>query len=451
MSNDKHVKEEMERFGEVIPGMYDNTIGILEQPQSWDKMSSRYGLTKDDIESLTELSAMPIVLVEKYQILKKDGVFLMMLRIFNSFDQSESNSYQDKVGWLIVLLHEVLREDMFRFEKLLECAGSGSEYLVHDSLLHALKQISKAPHLADRLAALATGFLAHDNKSRFGPVESLAILMIDRKTKCTSGGVLAAIANLLKVPRFRPHLWNISGVHVLIRASLSSTKSDPIAQYQAILCTWLFSFSQKFIVHIVESGILVKLLHLLKSTPRKEKIVRLGVEVVANSVDCLDAVQIMLDEKLGDTLDLLLFEKWRSEDLYTRIEDVNSMYLRKIREWSTFERYCKELDTGRLSPGYLHEDQFWADNVMQFEEKEFLAIRKLITLLRSNDASTLALTCHDLGEFARLHPVGKKALAKLHARDMLLALMNHQDRDVERESLLAIQKIMLDQWEVAGQ
>lgn len=46
---------------------------------------------------------------------------------------------------------------------------------------------------------------------------------------------------------------------------------------------------------------------------------------------------------------------------------------------------------------------------MAFENDEFRAIRKLVKLLdTTTDKTTLAVACYDLGEFARLHPAGKK-------------------------------------------
>lgn len=57
---------------------------------------------------------------------------------------------------------------------------------------------------------------------------------------------------------------------------------------------------------------------------------------------------------------------------------------------------------------FLHSNKFWHQNVMHFEENEFLAVKKLAMLLRSQDLVTSAVACFDLGEFARLHPMGKK-------------------------------------------
>lgn len=75
---------------------------------------------------------------------------------------------------------------------------------------------------------------------------------------------------------------------------------------------------------------------------------------------------------------------------------------------SNFDRYCRELSTGKLTWSFLHSEKFWHENVMHFEENEFSAVKNLVLLLRSSDQITLAVACSDIGEFARLHPTGKK-------------------------------------------
>ena len=53
-------------------------------------------------------------------------------------------------------------------------------------------------------------------------------------------------------------------------------------------------------------------------------------------------------------------------------------------------------------------EKFWRENVMVFEKDEFITIQKIERLLDSDDPATQAVACYDLGEFARLHPAGKK-------------------------------------------
>lgn len=85
-----------------------------------------------------------------------------------------------------------------------------------------------------------------------------------------------------------------------------------------------------------------------------------------------------------------------------------NLFYNKIHQYSNFSRYMKELAKGKFTPGPLHTEKFWIENVRSFEDNEFSAITKLTALLHSNDPSTIALACFDLGEFSRLYPTGKK-------------------------------------------
>lgn len=107
--------------------------------------------------------------------------------------------------------------------------------------------------------------------------------------------------------------------------------------------------------------------------------------------------------------------------------------------------------SGVLRPGPLHNEKFWRENISQFEDNEFAAIRELATLLHeSNDPQTLSLATFDLGEFCRLHPTGKKLLERFGAKEQVMKLLSHPNKEVAREALLCTQKFMLDDWRKVG-
>jgi len=67
----------------------------------------------------------------------------------------------------------------------------------------------------------------------------------------------------------------------------------------------------------------------------------------------------------------------------------------------------------------------------------------MVIVRTAKDPETLAVACHDLGEFARLHPVGKQIATNKGAKDKMLELMSNSQREVAREALLCVQKLML--------
>ena len=117
---------------------------------------------------------------------------------------------------------------------------------------------------------------------------------------------------------------------------------------------------------------------------------------------------------------------------------------------SNFERYERELTNGVLKRGFIHSEKFWLENVSNFERDNFASVQKLVNLLGSSDATTQAVACHDLGEFARLHPSGKRIVAKLNGKNAVMALMTSSNREVAKEALLCTQKLMLNHWDKIG-
>merc|ERR1740121_1552109 len=96
---------------------------------------------------------------------------------------------------------------------------------------------------------------------------------------------------------------------------------------------------------------------------------------------------------------------------------------------------------------------FWAENVLKFESNDFRPLKLLAALLRDGvDNTTLAVACHDVGEFVALHALGKKKAADLGVKERVMQLMGGESsdpgqREVRREALLCCQKIMLNKWQ----
>ena len=133
------------------------------------------------------------------------------------------------------------------------------------------------------------------------------------------------------------------------------------------------------------------------------------------------------------TLEVLLqneYERWRAAELHDEIRKMSQAVSTRVIELSNFDRYEKELSSGNLRWGFIHSKKYRAENVMKLENDEFQAIRTLGTLLTSTDTTTLAVACHDAGEFVRLHPVGKRMCMKMGIKANVRTLMAHPDREV---------------------
>merc|ERR1712014_429414 len=185
---------------------------------------------------------------------------------------------------------------------------------------------------------------------------------------------------------------------------------------------------------------------------RVEKVVRLCLTVLknflANKVLCEDIVE----EGILEAVQQLEYEKWRDAELYDDIRDMAAKIANEVAEMSNFDRYERELQTGVLSWGFIHSSKFWAENVLKFEQNDFRALKCLAGLLTdpNTEPTTLAVACHDLGEFVTMHPLGKRKVAQLNVKEKIMQLMGSTDqahREVRREALLCCQKIMLNKWQ----
>merc|ERR1739845_190608 len=162
-----------------------------------------------------------------------------------------------------------------------------------------------------------------------------------------------------------------------------------------------------------------------------------------------DVCEEIVESHVLETVNNLEYEKWRDQELYDEIREMIALVSHEVTEFSNFARYERELATQKLSWGFVHTSKFWSENYMRFQENDFAALKKLSLCLNSFDSVTLAVACHDIGEFVALHPLGKRKIAELSIKDRVMVLMSStgdEMRDVRREALLCCQKIMLNKW-----
>eukprot|EP01066_Platyproteum_vivax_P004835 Platyproteum_vivax@DN16205_c0_g1_i1.p1 len=200
---------------------------------------------------------------------------------------------------------------------------------------------------------------------------------------------------------------------------------------------------------LVSSGLLKQLCTVLRDS-RQEKVVRVSINALMNVLKDDDAVELIIEENTLQVLTLLEYEKWRDKEMYDAIRHGLGHLNTKIALFSNFDRYALELSKQKLKWSFLHSEKFWHQNVMAFQDNEFQPIKTLSQLLSSTDSVTVCVACHDLGEFARLHPTGKTICQRLQVKESVMNLMQSKDCDIAREALLCCQKLMLQRWQDVG-
>lgn len=261
---------------------------------------------------------------------------------------------------------------------------------------------------------------------------------------CSDKGAMDAMANLLKCDDFRTGVWGVKGAKEMILTLKPNSPSALV--YKSVFCVWLLSANGAILAELEKNNV-AEMLKDVFTTSRVEKVIRIALSALRNCLKDAGLACDIVEKGTYEALQQLEYEKWRDAELYDDIREMTSQVGTRMMELSNFDRYEKELSSGALHWGFIHSDKFWAENVSKFEKEEFKPIRTLGALLTSTNNVTLAVACHDIGEFVRLHPVGKKIVTRLGVKASVMTLMAHPDREVAREALLCVQKIMLNKWQ----
>ena len=56
---------------------------------------------------------------------------------------------------------------------------------------------------------------------------------------------------------------------------------------------------------------------------------------------------------------------------------------------------------------------------------------------------SLAVGCHDLGQFIVNHPQGRYIVNDLRGKELVMRLLSHNETEVQKQALLCVQKLML--------
>lgn len=93
----------------------------------------------------------------------------------------------------------------------------------------------------------------------------------------------------------------------------------------------------------------------------------------------------------------------------------------------------------------MHTDEpFWRSNADKFEDKDCQVLRALLKLLEgARESRTLAVGCNDVGQFITFHPRGRQIVNELRGKELIMRLMTHPDVEVQKQALIACQKILL--------
>merc|ERR1712060_824128 len=115
-----------------------------------------------------------------------------------------------------------------------------------------------------------------------------------------------------------------------------------------MIAIWLLSFEKEFASTVKQAGVVAKIKEVLV-TSRVEKVVRMCLVVLKNFLTHKSLSEEIAESNMLDAVKALELEKWRDAELYDDIFDMVQLIGAQVQEISNFERYEKDLDTGKLT------------------------------------------------------------------------------------------------------
>ncbi|XP_015329916.1 V-type proton ATPase subunit H isoform X1 [Bos taurus] len=268
--------------------------------------------------------------------------------------------------------------------------------------------------------------------------------------------VAGCLQLMLRVNEYRFAWVEADGVNCIM--GVLSNKCGFQLQYQMIFSVWLLAFSPQMCEHLRRYNIIPVLSDILQESV-KEKVTRIILAAFRNFLEKSveretrqEYALAMIQCKVLKQLENLEQQKYDDEDISEDIKFLLEKLGESVQDLSSFDEYSSELKSGRLEWSPVHKsEKFWRENAARLNEKNYELLKILTKLLEvSDDPQVLAVAAHDVGEYVRHYPRGKRVIEQLGGKQLVMNHMHHEDQQVRYNALLAVQKLMVHNWEYLG-
>ncbi|XP_030752003.1 V-type proton ATPase subunit H isoform X1 [Sitophilus oryzae] len=267
--------------------------------------------------------------------------------------------------------------------------------------------------------------------------------------------VARCLQMMLRIDEYRFAFVSVDGISTLL--SVLSGRVNFQVQYQLIFCLWVLTFNPLLAEKMNKFNVIPILADILSDSV-KEKVTRIILGVFRNLIEKPEDQQVakehciaMVQSKVLKQLQILEQRKFDDEDITADVEFLSEKLHSSVQDLSSFDEYATEVKSGRLEWSPVHKSKFWRENAQRLNEKNYELLRILIHLLEtSKDPLVLSVASFDIGEYVRHYPRGKHVIEQLGGKQLVMQLLAHEDPNVRYEALLAVQKLMVHNWEYLG-
>jgi len=284
--------------------------------------------------------------------------------------------------------------------------------------------------------------------------------------------VTPTLTGLMSCPEARMAFSNSGGIGYLsrhLRNGTKGTKNSASVQqlYELSFCVWALTYecnsSASIRATFARDNAVHSLVDLVSSAPR-EKVVRVALSALRSLAQCNSDVSPMpsskkevngstfLNEMIGCGLikyvDQMKERQWTDPDIVEDLDVLHKLLHDNFKEMSRWDVYLAEVQSGSLEWGFLHTEKFFKENAKNFEgpDGDFFVVKLLVALTTSNDEEVQAIACYDIGEFVRHYPNGRAIARSLGAKDIVMKLVDHPNKELQRHALTAVSKMMVQNW-----
>ncbi|XP_072808081.1 V-type proton ATPase subunit H isoform X3 [Vicugna pacos] len=226
--------------------------------------------------------------------------------------------------------------------------------------------------------------------------------------------VAGCLQLMLRVNEYRFAWVEADGVNCIM--GVLSNKCGFQLQYQMIFSVWLLAFSPQMCEHLRRYNVIPVLSDILQESV-KEKVTRIILAAFRNFLE-------------------------KSTERETRQEYALAMIQCKVL------KQLENLEQQKYDDEDISEDIKFLLEKLGESVQDLRILTKLLEV--SDDPQVLAVAAHDVGEYVRHYPRGKRVIELLGGKQLVMNHMHHEDQQVRYNALLAVQKLMVHNWEYLG-
>ncbi|VEN50499.1 unnamed protein product [Callosobruchus maculatus] len=358
--------------------------------------------------------------------------------------------------YVLVLIDDMLQEDRTRVEIFHEYANKKGESVWGPFLNLLNRQDGFITNMASRIIAkIACWSQAPMERSDL----HFYLTWLKDQLRMQNNEYIQSVARclqmMLRIDEYRFAFISVDGISTLL--SVLQGRVNFQVQYQLIFCIWVLTFNPLLAEKMNKFNVIPILADILSDSV-KEKVTRIILAVFRNLIEKPNDQQVakehciaMVQCKVLKQLQILEQRKFDDEDVTSDIEFLTERLQSSVQDLSSFDEYATEVKSGRLEWSPVHKSKFWRENAHRLNEKNYELLRILIHLLETNkDPLVLSVASYDIGEYVRHYPRGKHVIEQLGGKQLVMQLLAHEDPNVRYEALLAVQKLMVHNWEYLG-